>query len=651
MRSLFYTTRSKLISSFLVVALLVGLVSVYTGGQLLYKTVLRETESRISLDLNAARKIYQGQIDAISTALDVAALDSEIQDALLRKGRGNLRLKIIAVAKKTRLDFAGVTSADGTIMSRVGAVGLTAVSATSALDNPLVRYVLNHGSSIGGTIVLDSSLLASGDPAVQKQTHAMPTSASVAEKREKKAEATGMAIGAASPIFRGGKLIGILYGGQMLNGSNAFVDAVRDAVFQNDVHEGRSVGVATIFLGDTRISSNLLNPDGKRALGTRAPEQVRASVLGRGQRWTDRAFVANDWYLTAYEPINDIFGDRVGMLATAVLEAKYRDVQKKALIPFLLITVAGMLVAISMGIFLSNRIMRPIRSLISASTEVSNGNFSPEIGRQSRDEIGVLQKTFTNMLSSLREREKRQSMESEIKLLQSEKQASVGRLAAGVAHEINNPLTGVLTFTHMLLKRKDIDEAMRGDLAIIAKATDRVRTIVKGLLEFSRETLLAPEPTHINELVSSTVKLVGNNALIKGVKLTFTPMETLPLLRVDKSAIQGVLLNIIMNALDATARGGSIRVSTNLRGLSQTTERESIEIIVTDTGQGIPPAHLNKIFEPFFTTKDVGEGTGLGLSVSLGMVERHGGSIRVESVVGKGSAFTISLPLGGHDEQ
>ncbi len=646
-----YTTRSKLISSFLLVALFVGLVSIYTGRQLLYKTVLRETESRVSLDLNAARRIYQAQIDTMSTALNVAAMDREFQGLILRKETASIRSKLRAIAQRTGLDFAGVASADGAVISRIGPVSPSAPDGSRIAENPLAHYILRHGSAVAGTVVVDSSVLKAENPALAEQAHIDLIPTSMAAPRKEKEEVAGMAIGAATPVFEGSKLIGVLYGGQLLNGSNAFVDTVRDTVFQNDMHEGRSVGVATIFLGDTRISSNVFSPDGKRAIGTRASEKVRDSVLINGQRWTDRAFVVSDWYLTAYEPITDIFNKRVGMLATAVLEAKYRDVQRKVLTPFILITIAGMLVAIVMGFFLSNKIMGPIRSLISASREVSKGNFTPEIGRQSRDEIGVLQKTFTEMLSSLQERDKRQMVESEIRLLQSEKQASVGRLAAGVAHEINNPLTGVLTFTHMLLRRKDIDEEIRSDLTTIAKATERVRTIVKGLLDFSRQTVLAPVPTDINELVRSAVNLVENNALVKGVKLHFKPMEGLPLRRVDKGAMQGVLLNIIMNALDATSPGGTILVTTNVGYFAKSTEEKTIEITVIDTGSGISPENLKKIFDPFFTTKDVGEGTGLGLSVSLGIVERHGGSIHVQSTVGKGSTFTIWLPLRDESEQ
>ena len=646
-----YTTRSKLISSFLGVALLVGLITIYTGRQLLYKTVLGETESRISLDLNAARRDYQGNIDTISTVLNIAAFDREFQGSVLRKETEKLTWKLRYIAQQTGLDFAGIASADGVVISRVGPVGPSAPVKPSAPINPLVQYVIRHGSSIAGTVVLERSFLMSENPALAEQARIELIPTPMAAPREGKEETSGMVIGAGSPLFDGNRLIGVLYGGQLLNGSKELVDTVHDTVFQNEMYKGRSVGVATIFLGDTRISSNVLTPDGKRAIGTRASKKVRDSVLVSGQRWTDRAFVVSDWYLTAYEPITDIFNNRVGMLATGVSETKYGDVQRKVLTIFVLITIAGMLVAIGMGSFLANKIMKPIRSLISASREVSNGNFAPEIGPQSKDEIGVLQKTFAEMLSFLQKRDKDQRVQSEIRLLQSEKQASVGRLAAGVAHEINNPLTGVLTFTHMLLRRKDLDDEMKADLTTIVKATERVRTIVKGLLDFSRQTVLAPEPTDINELVRSAVELVENNALVKGVKLSFKPMEGLPVRRVDRSAMQGVLLNIIMNALDATRAGGSILVTTNLGYFAKTTEEKTIEISVTDTGQGISPENLDRIFDPFFTTKDVGQGTGLGLSVSSGIVERHGGSIHVQSAVGKGSTFTIRLPLGDESEE
>jgi two-component system NtrC family sensor kinase len=288
-----------------------------------------------------------------------------------------------------------------------------------------------------------------------------------------------------------------------------------------------------------------------------------------------------------------------------------------------------------------------VHRLIKASTEVSQGNFSPNLGPIPKSEIGVLQKTFADMITSLQERDRRLRAESEIKLLQSEKQASVGRLAAGVAHEINNPLTGVLTFSHLLLQRKDIVGEIRTDLETIAQQTERVRKIVKNLLDFSRQTELNPELTDINHLVESVVSMMRNQALVIGVNLQCNLDKGLPLLTLDANQIQSVLFNLLLNALDATKQDETIEVTTGIGISGNAADPQGVEITVRDTGCGISAEHLDKLFDPFFTTKEVGRGTGLGLAVSYGIVQRHGGTIWVQSEVGKGSTFTVWLPLGG----
>jgi two-component system NtrC family sensor kinase len=249
------------------------------------------------------------------------------------------------------------------------------------------------------------------------------------------------------------------------------------------------------------------------------------------------------------------------------------------------------------------------------------------------------------MLMALRERSQRLLADRERQLLLSEKQASVGRLAAGIAHEINNPLTGVLTFTHMLLRRTDLDEAARSDLTTIVQSTERVRSIVKGLLDFSRQTQIEPEPTDVNQLIAKSMALAANQALLKGVRFTFNPAERLPAKTLDRNQMQSVFLNVMINAIDATEKGGHVEVSTSLGLSAAEPGQRNIEVLVTDTGCGIPAEILGRIFDPFFTTKEVGKGTGLGLSVSLGIVERHGGSIHVTSRPGQGSSFVIRLPL------
>jgi len=420
---------------------------------------------------------------------------------------------------------------------------------------------------------------------------------------------------------------------------------VRDTVFQQEIYKGRNIGTATIFFNDLRISTNVMTPDGKRAIGTRVSKEVKEYVLTKGKRWTDRAFVVSDWYITAYESIEDIFGKRVGMLYVGVLEAKYADMRRKALLILISIIVAGMALAVGLGYILANKIMHPVHQLIKASKQVSEGSLTPEIGPISKDEeMRILQNTFKDMVVSMR----RRSAEAENRLVHSEKQASVGRLAAGVAHEINNPLTGILTFTRILQRSKDLGDKNQSHLQKIAESTVRVRKIVKGLLDFSRQTELDKEPTDVNRFIRSIISAMENQALVKSVSITFNPGENLPMLTLDRSQFQSVLINLIINAFDAMERGGTIIISTGISLFASDTDQKGVEISVADSGCGIQHEDLDKLFDPFFTTKEVGKGTGLGLSVSYGIVQRHGGTIRVQSEIDRGTTFTIWIPV---DEQ
>src|SRR4030042_96340 len=553
----FYSTRSKLILSFLGISFLVCGVALLVGGQLLYKAVLNEATNRVRLDLNAAREIYLSRIKGVKVALNITTLGPVFRSALERRDAQKMIPLLTNIAQQTEVDFVGIVTKEGRNLCRVGP---NSIPKEKSPPNPIANLALQQRIAVGGTVALSHEFLFAENPELAHRARIKLLPTKRATPRPESEELSGMAIAAAVPVFEAGNFLGVLYGGTLLNRSQEIVDKVRDTVFQHEIYKGQSIGTATIFFKDIRISTNVLSPDGSRAIGTKASEEVTQHVLTEGKKWVDRAFVVNDWYITAYEPIEDIFGQRIGMLYVGVLEAKYADVRWNALSLFIMITVAGMVFALALGYVIASKMSRPVKQLIEASNQVSQGNLSPEIGPISKRELGVLQKTFTEMLTSLQERDKRQRVESEIKLLQSEKQASIGKLPGGGAHEINNPLTGIFTFTHMLLRRKDIPEDLRSDLETIAQETERVRKIVKGLLDFSRQTELDREPTDINRLIRHTMSLVENQALIKGVSLNFEPGEGLPMITLDRNQMQSVLLNIVINALDATDAGGSITV-------------------------------------------------------------------------------------------
>jgi len=641
---MFSSTRSKLIASFLGVSFLVGVVSLFIGGQLLYKSVLSEATNRVSLDLNAAREIYLTRIKTIRCPVTITSLGPGFRSALKSQDAPELVSRLRSLAQEAELDFAGVVTKEGTTLCRIGPDSIP--KETVQTDNPITNLALKDKVAISGTIVLSKVFLFAEDPELANLSRIRLLPTLKAAHRVEEEETSGMALAAAIPVFEGGDLLGVIYGGVLLNRSKSIVDTVRDTVFQHEIYKGHNIGTATIFFNDLRISTNVMTPDGKRAIGTRVSKEVKEYVLTKGKKWTDRAFVVSDWYITAYEPIVDIFGKRVGMLYVGVLEAKYADMRRNTILVFILITVAGMALAVGLGCILASKIMSPVHQLIKASKQVSEGSLTPEIGPISKDEeMGVLQNTFKDMVVSMGRRREA----AEDRLVQSEKQASVGRLAAGVAHEINNPLTGVLTYTHMLLRRKDIEDDIRSDLQTIVESTERVRKIVKGLLDFSRQTKLDKEPTDVNMLIRSVISPMENQALVKGVGIKFDPGENLPKLTLDRSQFQSVLINLIINALDASEPGGSINIYTATDLSASDAGKKGVEISVADTGSGIPPEDLDKLFDPFFTTKEVGQGTGLGLSVSYGIVQRHGGTIRVQSEVGKGTRFFIWLPIKVED--
>jgi two-component system NtrC family sensor kinase len=639
---LFSSGRSKLILSFLGVAVLVCGVALLVGGQLLYRGIFKEATDRVGLDLNAAREIYFTRVKGVRIAANLTATEPAFLSAMEQHDSAKLLTRLIDVAHQSELDFMGIVGKEGKTICRIGP---NPMPGKNDPPNPIADLVRQRHIGISGTVILDHHFLFVENPELAERARVRLLPTKIATAKTENEELSGMSLATAVPVYEAGNFIGVLYGGVLLNKSQEIVDLVRDTVFQHEMYNGFSIGTATIFLKNIRISTNVLNPDRSRAFGTVASEQATQRVLMEGKSWISRAFVVNNWYITSYEPIEDVFGRRIGMLCVGVLEAKYADERSGVIRIFILITAAGMALAVAFGYIFAVKLSRPVNKLTEASKQVSQGNLSPEIGSISENEVGVLQKTFSEMLASLRQRDERQKAESETKLLQVEKEANIGRLAGGVAHEINNPLTGIVTFTDMLLRNKDLSAGVRSDLENIAQATERVRKIVKGLLDFSRQTELGREPVEVNGLVAGTVSVVENQALIKGVSLRFEKGEGLPLVTLDKNQMQSVLLNIILNALDATESGGHITVNAGIGMSAGKPGNRGIEIIFTDTGCGIAPETLDKIFDPFFTTKDIGPGTGLGLSVSCGIVERHGGTIRVLSQVGRGSTFIIWLPI------
>ena len=246
------------------------------------------------------------------------------------------------------------------------------------------------------------------------------------------------------------------------------------------------------------------------------------------------------------------------------------------------------------------------------------------------------------IFSDLRERKRMQKEleETHMKLLQSEKMSSLGKLAAGIAHEINNPLGGIVIFTNMMLEEMDESDPRREDIKRIISEAARCKNIVKGLLDFSRQTDSKMSVNDLNKIIAQTMVILENQAIFHNIKVIKNYDSALPLVKCDRIRISQAFLNMILNAVDAMGKKGEFTIRT-----SYNKKREMAVIEFTDTGCGIPEEIQNKIFDPFFSTKEVGKGTGLGLSMSYGIIKDHNGTINVKSRTGEGATFIIELPI------
>lgn len=263
----------------------------------------------------------------------------------------------------------------------------------------------------------------------------------------------------------------------------------------------------------------------------------------------------------------------------------------------------------------------------------------PYLLDRTRNIYQQLKKSHQELQISHQELEKAQAY-----LIQTEKLASLGQLAAGVAHEINNPLGTITIFAHLLLKSLSEDDPHREDVQMIIDEANRTKEIVQGLLSFARETKLRPGSTNINEILEDVLSLVVNQALFHNIKIEKIFAENLPSTFADGTQLKQVFLNIILNAAQAMNGNGQLFIITEQNAINQ-----HIIIKVRDTGPGIPPDVMNKLFDPFFTTKE--KGTGLGLAISYGIIERHMGKIDVATEIGKGSTFIVTLPILDGEEK
>jgi two-component system NtrC family sensor kinase len=650
--------QTQLILYFTIAILTPAIITSIIGTKLIYNQVITRAENKSISDLNSAREIYRNRISQIEYVTRLTAARSLIAASLIERNSDTLQQDLNRTMTNEKLDIFTIVDKNGVVIARGRnpfAKGDTLIS------DKFIYKVLNSGETVTGTDIVPVNELSKESYKLVERSHTNILPTPKAKETAQKESTSGMMLKAAVPVFdRYRNLVGVLVGGILLNRNSEIVNKITEVVHEREIYKGHEIGTVTIFQDDFRIATNVKNEDGSYAISTLVSEEVYNSVLLNGRKWIGNAFVVNNWYISAYEPIRDINNRIIGILYVGILKEPFSDLLRNTVLTFLGIAIGVIVIIILVAILLTKKISMPLKKLEDFAHKVEEGNYEPDFSIKAPGEIENLAFSFNHMAKEL-EIEKKElenwanTLEVKVEqrseelqkiheqLFRSEKLASLGKLAAGVAHEINNPLTGVLTNASLLLEDLEDGDPRREDVQVIVSETIRCREIVKRLLDFARQTKPQKKVTNINTLINNIILLVRNQTSFRNIEIEKNLEENIPEVMADIDQIQQVFINLIINASEAMTKGGKLEIETK-----QDSSGDYIVVTFKDNGPGIPEHARAKIFDPFFTTKE--QGTGLGLSISHGIIERHGGKILLDSKPGEGTTFTIFIPINYDDE-
>ncbi len=619
---------------------LVALVPVVFGSLAISKAIqdyLSTTQGeRVERDMRLAQAFYDDALKQVSAVCHSLALDNELLQVLPgESGPGSPAFEQVDQMIQHRIvsnevrgtQFIGVFRANGELFAgRVlfeSGAHQSVGNTTNWKDLPIVDYALQHGTLTMATEVIPDTYFESINLAEQVRIPLIDTPRASPELYDPREGRAALVLMAVCPVYdSSAELLGFVVVLHLFNRDFTLVDRIKETA---------GVDTVTIFLGDQRVSTNVRTESGERALGTRVSEEVAQVVLLDGQDYTGRAFVVNENFITRYSPLRDHTGQVVGILYVGAREATFLSLVQEFNLRVVQIALVSVLIAVVLSMPVARSITHPIRSLVGASSKVARGDMTVRVEERGRGELRHLAEAFNQMVSEL------QSTQEE--LLRAKNLASVGQLAAGVAHEINNPLGTIMLYADILLKETPPTPQYQDDLNTISREAARCKEIVAALLNFARQQPVSAQETDVNAVLDELLRDVEKLPLLEEVTVVKDLSEGPLMMQADPGQLRQVFLNLVKNACEAMPEGGTLTVASGLER-----EGDTITVTVEDTGVGIPPENVSKLFTPFFTTKPTGTGTGLGLAISYGIVKMHRGQIRVQSEVGKGTRFTVTLP-------
>jgi len=656
-------------------------LAIYWGKGFAYEQLF----IKVNTDLSVAHDVFKHIREDYLSRLGLVAESHSFYVALEENDTESIKQQLTILKNTSGFDYLHILDTKGNLLVENFSVEYDRVS-------ELMLSAAHGKPSVGIEIFDHKRMLAENKELAQQivlplieTAHARPTSRALEDR--------GMVIRAVYPAKNSkGKVVALLDGGVLLNSNFAFVDTIRDLVYGPGSLPEDSIGTVTVFLDDVRISTNVVLKPGERALGTRVSNEVRSQVLEQGEVWIDSAFVVNDWYISSYEPIVDINGERVGMLYAGYLEAPFRVAFWKTLGALVLLFIVLMVLSAWLSIRGAKSIFKPLEAMSSVVRATRDGK-QQRIGEQkSTDEIGELSRELDIMLDLLQERNQliqqsaalleikvtERTTELELKnadlhktidvlrqtreqLVLAEKMAALGELTAGVAHEINNPTQVILGNLDVVIQAMGSHiEPVNEELELVIQQVYRIQDIINNLLQYARPGEYAGylKEINVNTVVTNTQKLLQHMRRAYSFELELD-LKAEKVVRMNEQELEQVLVNLITNAIHALDKEtGEICVTTRdwngKDGKDKAGKVKGVVIQIKDNGSGMTQDQIRRVFNPFYSTKKQGEGTGLGLSLSYALIRHYGGNITVESEPGEGAEFYVWLlaePVLVDDEQ
>ncbi len=639
-----FTFQHKIFFYFSLTVVILGVLTLFLGTYLISKRILDEAQDRVTLNLQTADSFYMNHMQTIYLALGLISEQQSIVHVLQGKEKSEQSQKFLQQKRANLgLDFLSLCDAKGKVLVRTRS---PYVVRDSCLYNPLIQKALEGEGGVG-TVILSQEVLEREGEGLSSQAYVSFIDTPRAKYRTEQAETSGMSIMAAVPVMdsAGEQVIGVLYGGSLLNRNYALVDYIRDMIFEEKEYEGRELGTVTIFQWDVRVSTNVLREDSTRAIGTRVSEEVYQRVLEEQKLWLGRAFVVHDWYISAYKPIFDPNHSVIGILYVGILEDKYIDIRNGLLLSFLPLTIIGLAVVLLFSYILSRDLSHPVQKLVQGTEKIASGDLSYRIsGKAKYLEIEQLNDYFNRMAQALKEREE------ELKDI-NENLRRVNRnymeMLGFVSHEMKSALTNMLMSSYNLRDGAvgAITEKQKIIAGILVRNCEYLQDMIKNYLDLSRiekgelksDKQVIDFETHV---LSPVLDGIAGQLKSKEMKVIKRIPESYKI-KADPDLLKIILENLLTNAIKYGKSRGEIRI-----GASENS-RDS-QISVWNEGQGIPAGEFPHLFSRFIrlkTEKSSREkGSGLGLFITKEMVEKQGGRIWVESKEGQWTKFSFILP-------